>query len=95
MKPRPDPLTFQGKISAWKGAKVFTQSPFSGLAGDPGFRGNRNHSPKWGEGPEVKGQQQILKIFLHYVEISPSLTLSAGIFPSLLSHVRFLVADEI
>lgn len=41
MKPRLNPLTFQGKKLAWKGARIFTQSPFSELPGDPGFTGNR------------------------------------------------------
>lgn len=40
-KPRLNPLTFQGKKLAWKGARIFTQSPFSELPGDPGCTGNR------------------------------------------------------
>lgn len=48
MTPRPDPMTSQGKKLAWKGARIFTQGPFSELPGDPGFTGNRKPFSKVG-----------------------------------------------
>lgn len=61
-----------------------------------------NHSPKWKEGLEVKGaaaDPTDLPTLGWGLSLSLSQFLphcpSAGVFPSLLSHVRFLVADKV
>lgn len=88
----------------WPGKRqgFLLQSPLSGLPEILTSEAIQNHSPKWDEGLEVKVAAAdaqdlppigwgLLLSLLHSKWGSPS----AGIFPSLLAQVSFLVADEI
>lgn len=101
MKPRLGSLTFHGKKLP---GRIFIQSPFSGdfleiLASEA----TGNHSPKWDEVLEIKVAAADPKGLLPPLEwvshslspLSNSSSPSAGIFPSLLTQVCFLMTNKI